>query len=280
MCVTACPTPTFAWDGTRVCIDICPASLVDDGYFGDPTTTPTRKCVRFCQSPGYYRDIAVARVCKTTCRYNSTYKSYKDPTTMSCETVCSTYPQMRYINDLTFSCELTCGWGLRKNDANQSCVTTCPLMYDPTTDKCVDICPTESTLGALFANLTNNNNTCIVASSCPNNTWADYDSRTCATSCPNGTYKYGKFCVYVCPNTLFMDNTTQTCVAPVNCSSGLIADNQTRSCVSQCVGTYLETTLNRCIDVCYGTKYGDPFTHRCETSCSNGLRINTATRTC
>lgn len=35
-----------------------------------------------------------------------------------------------------------------------------------------------------------------------------------------------------------------------------------------------------CIDVCYGTKYGDPFTRLCSTNCSSGLQINIATRTC
>ena len=280
MCVTACPSPTFAWDGTRVCIDVCPASLVDSGYFGDNMTTPTRKCFLTCQTANYYRDIAASRTCVSTCTYNSTYKTYKDPTTWSCEAVCSTYPQFRYADDNLKSCETSCAGSLRKNDATQKCVTTCPYLYDPTTDKCVDICPTESSSGPLFANLTNNNNTCIVATSCPSNTNADTDSRTCTSSCPFGTYKSGKYCVYYCPNDYFMDNATQSCVLPINCSTGLIADNQTRSCVSQCIGTYLESTLNRCIDVCYGSKYGDPFTHKCETNCSQGLRMNNATRTC
>ena len=99
MCVTACPSPTFAWDGTRVCIDVCPASLVDSGYFGDNMTTPTRKCFLTCQTANYYRDIAASRTCVSSCTYNSTYKTYKDPTTWSCEAVCSTYPQFRYADD-------------------------------------------------------------------------------------------------------------------------------------------------------------------------------------
>ena len=82
-CVTSCPSPNFAFDGSRVCIDVCPASLTGSGYFGDPDTTPTRKCFLSCQTPSLYRD-PVPRICKTTCTYNSTYKTYKDPTTMSC----------------------------------------------------------------------------------------------------------------------------------------------------------------------------------------------------
>lgn len=141
LCVTACPSPTFAWDGTRVCIDICPASLTGSGYFGDPTTSPTRKCFLTCQTNGYYRDIAASRICVTDCTYNSSYKTYKDPTTASCEVVCSTYPSVRYADDNLKSCETACAGSLRKNDATQTCVSVCPLMYDPTTDKCVDICP-------------------------------------------------------------------------------------------------------------------------------------------
>ena len=57
MCVTACPAPSFAYDGSRVCIDVCPASLDDSGYFGDPDTTPTRKCYQTCQTAALYRDV-------------------------------------------------------------------------------------------------------------------------------------------------------------------------------------------------------------------------------
>lgn len=105
MCITSCPSPTFAWDGSRVCIDVCPSSLLNSGYFGDPTTTATtRKCYTNCQATGYYRDIAASRTCVQSCTYNSTYKTYKDPTTMSCEAVCSTYPQFLYADDNLKSC--------------------------------------------------------------------------------------------------------------------------------------------------------------------------------
>jgi hypothetical protein len=83
-CVTSCTSPTYAFDGTRVCIDICPPSLLNSGYFGDPDMLPTRKCVLTCQTPNLYRDIAANRQCKTSCTFNTTYKTYKDPTTMSC----------------------------------------------------------------------------------------------------------------------------------------------------------------------------------------------------
>lgn len=142
LCVTACPSPTFAWDGSRVCIDICPASLTDSGYFGDSTTTPTRKCFQTCQGPNLYRDPAASRTCQLSCTYNTSYKTYKDPTTMSCEAHCSSYPSVRYADDNLKSCELSCAGSLKKDDTTRKCVSTCPYLYDPTTDKCVDKCPT------------------------------------------------------------------------------------------------------------------------------------------
>ena len=83
-CVTSCPSPSFAYDGTRVCIDICPPSQVNSGYFGDPGTSPTRKCFLTCQTSSLYRDVEASRTCVTACTYNSTYKTYRDRTTMSC----------------------------------------------------------------------------------------------------------------------------------------------------------------------------------------------------
>ena len=102
-CVTLCIAPTFAFDGSRVCIDVCPSSLLDSGYFGDPNLSPTRKCVKKCQSPNLYRDN-VTRICETACTFNTTYKTYKDPTTWTCEKTCSDYPMLRYADDLSQSC--------------------------------------------------------------------------------------------------------------------------------------------------------------------------------
>jgi hypothetical protein len=85
-CVTSCLSPSFAYDPTRVCIDVCPASLNDSGLFGDPSTTFTspRKCLPKCQTVNLYRDIAASRTCQSGCTYTATYKTYADPTTMSC----------------------------------------------------------------------------------------------------------------------------------------------------------------------------------------------------
>lgn len=161
---------------TRVCIDICPASIVDSGYFGDPDMTPTRKCVKTCQTANLYRDIAASRTCKTTCTFNATYKTYKDPTTMSCETICSSFPQLRYADDLSQSCELACtNGGLKKSDKTRSCVATCSILYEPNDNSCVDKCPKNSILSIpLYADLTLKK--CVQFSDCPSATYASDDS--------------------------------------------------------------------------------------------------------
>lgn len=97
-------SPSFAFDLTRVCIDVCPAYSNGVGYFGDPSTSPTRKCFTKCQTVSLYRDIAASRTCQSACTYNSTYKTYADPTTMSCEAICSAYPTMLYADDFSHTC--------------------------------------------------------------------------------------------------------------------------------------------------------------------------------
>lgn len=156
---------------------------------------------------------------------------------------------------------MTCAGTLKKDDSTRSCVATCPNLYDPTTDRCVDVCPRYSSSGNLFADLTTNN--CVVGSSCPANTYIDYDSNTCVSACPNGTYYYQSECVYHCPHDYFIDASTQSCVSAMDCPANEYADNQTRSCVTQCRGTFAKTDIKRCIDVCYANTYGDPFTFKC-----------------
>lgn len=64
-----------------------------------------------------------------------------------------------------------------------------------------------------------------MASSCPTDTWADSDNNICTDTCPINTYKYGDHCVYHCPDDYFMDNSTQSCVTPLNCPNSQYADN-------------------------------------------------------
>ena len=163
---------------TRVCIDICPVTVATSpGLFGDPNTTPTRLCVSTCLTASLYRDVANNRTCQLTCTYNSTYKTYRDPTTMTCVAECPTYPQYLYAqgtDSATAFCGATCPTG-HKYDANMSCISTCPNLYDSTTDRCVDRCPTSSASNTLlYANLITN--ICVTAANCPLNTYASDDS--------------------------------------------------------------------------------------------------------
>ena len=116
LCIPSCPVPTFAYIPTRVCIDICPVTTDNSpGTFGDPNTTPTRLCVSVCLTSGLYRDVANNRTCQPTCTYNSSYKTYKDPTSMTCVAECPTYPQYLYA------------WGT--NNTNAECVSSCPTGF-------------------------------------------------------------------------------------------------------------------------------------------------------
>ena len=215
MCITACPEPSFAYDLTRVCIDVCPASLTDSGYFGDPDTTPTRKCFKKCQTSGLYRDPEQSRTCVEECTFNDTYHTYKDSTTMSCEAICSRYPEFRYADDNLKSCELACAGDLKKDEGQQKCVDSCTTLYDATTDRCVESCPRYSTSGVLYADM--DSMTCVTSANCPADTYGDADNNLCTDVCPEGTYIHGKECVYTCPHDYFYDDSTQTCVIPEDC---------------------------------------------------------------
>jgi hypothetical protein len=181
LCDTLCPSPSFAYQTTKVCIDICPASLTDSGYFGDAGTTPT-KCYPTCQTANTYRD-AYTRTCVTTCTFNNTVKTYADPTTMSCEAVCSNYPILLYADDSTKTCTTTCSSSYYKDASTQSCVSSCALL-NPSTNTCVQQCPMDSS-NLLYANGLSPN-ICVVASQCPASTYGSYDTLQCVSTCPIG----------------------------------------------------------------------------------------------
>ena len=241
---------------------------------------PTRKCVRTCQTPGLYRDIAASRQCKSTCTFNVSYKTYRDPTTMSCEALCSNFPQLRYADDLSQTCELACtNGGLKRSEKTRSCVATCPVLYEPNDNLCVEKCPKHSVINVpLYADLTIKR--CVQATDCPTNTYASDDSMECVSTCPTNTYIYNKFCVYVCPDTLFMDDVNRKCVSVLTCPNNTYADLQSRACVSKCNGNFADRTGKKCVDVCPTSTYADSVTGFCETSCSAGFVINTGNNTC
>lgn len=170
LCDTVCPTPTFAFDGSRVCIDVCPASLTDSGFFGDAWTTP-RKCYTTCQTAGKYRDVFNSRTCNGVCTFTATVKTYADPTTMSCERVCSTFPTLLFAYDTTATCVANCPTGY-KDAATQSCVSACDLL-NQATHTCVEKCPMD---GATLLYADRTNKICVAAASCPTGTYASFDT--------------------------------------------------------------------------------------------------------
>lgn len=283
ICVTSCPVPSFAFAGSLVCIDICPVTIANTpGFFGDPGLSPTRLCVTNCITSSLYRDKANNRTCQPYCTFNSTYKLYKDPTTMTCVAECPSYPQYLYAwgtNSSTAECLASCPTG-HMLDTNMSCVANCPSLLDPTTNRCVDKCPFSSALNTtLFANLLTK--ICVVSSACPNNTYASDDSLECVSTCPSGTYISGKDCVSSCPDGQYINKGTSSCVAALNCTSSYFADNHTRTCELVCTnGTFADTTTKMCLAQCYSPYYGDQLAGKCVTNCSNGLIKEDLTRTC
>jgi hypothetical protein len=132
-------------------------------------------------------------------------------------------------------------------DVNMSCVAKCPYLLDPTTNRCVDICPYNSLSDTqLYANL--NTLICVSNSSCPINTYASDDLVQCVSNCPNNTYIYLKNCVHICPDTFYINPLSNTCVIALNCPTNYYANNQSRSCVLTCKdGTYADTNTKMCI---------------------------------
>jgi hypothetical protein len=284
LCIPACPAPSYAYTPTRVCIDLCPLTVSNSpGLFGDPSTTPSRLCVLKCVTAGLYRDVANSRTCQPTCTFNSSYKTYRDSTTMTCVSECPTYPQYLYAQGTDSSsavCASSCPVGLYKYDANTSCLSSCPSLLDPTTSKCVEKCPFNSASNTvLYANLITK--TCVSSSSCPSNTYASDDLLQCVGTCPNGTYISGKNCVAACPDGSYINKANQSCVLATNCPLGYFGNNQTRTCVAVCTnGTFADSATKMCLTTCYGSNFGDYFTGLCASSCSVGLLKNTLSQTC
>jgi proprotein convertase subtilisin/kexin type 5 len=201
---------------------------------------------------------------------------------MTCVAECPTYPQYLYAwatNSSNAECVSSCSTGYM-NEANMSCVAKCPILLDPTTNKCVAQCPYNSVSNTiLYADLTSSK--CVTADLCPNNTFASDDLLTCVSSCPNDTYIYQKYCVSMCPDGLYINTASRYCVAAKDCPNNTFGNNQTRTCSSSCTnGTYADSTTKMCITQCYGFNYADPVIKVCSSNCSSGLVKNDITLSC
>lgn len=91
-CVPNCLTG-FKYNLTRVCIDLCPATVDGEGSFSDQGM-----CYFVCMTPLYYRDPQNNRSCQPSCSFSPT-KYYKDSTTMKCVLECPVYPSFYFAYD-------------------------------------------------------------------------------------------------------------------------------------------------------------------------------------
>lgn len=133
------------------------------------------------------------------------------------------------------------------NDDTRSCVAACPYLLDPTTNRCVSMCPLNSINNTLlYAN--SNTSTCVSAQMCPTNTYASDDLLACVSTCPNNTYIYQKNCVAFCPSGFYINPLNQSCVSAKSCPPNYFANNQTHTCVQACTnGTFGDTTTRTCL---------------------------------
>lgn len=115
-----CKVGSFKYNITRVCIDLCPGSLDDDGSFSDQG-----KCYTECITPGYYRDPQNSRSCQPICSF-SPVKYYADDTTMKCVLKCPSYPQYYYAYDPDRVCRIECPSSTMRDTKTLTCVNSCP----------------------------------------------------------------------------------------------------------------------------------------------------------
>jgi hypothetical protein len=180
------------WNQTRVCIDICPDSLNQNGSFSDQGM-----CYGVCITPYYFRDPQNKRSCQPNCSF-SPFKQYADNTTMRCVPKCPTFPQQFYSYDPTMTCESTCPNSTRKYEAAKTCVAVCPnsTFFNPDTMQCLSTCPLQtSTSNTLFGDPSLPEPTCVTGNNCASGYYADSNVGLCVQSCSEGQWIFGKDCV-------------------------------------------------------------------------------------
>lgn len=290
ICVTVCETGTWGYKSSRECVEVptscqtqwadnttnlcvttCPVSA---DTFGDPTT---KFCVSLCPNT-YFADYST-RLCVQTCPANVEEQGlFGNNQTRICEEVCS--PQGGV---LTYADPQT---------ANRFCVLACsqnpnPSFADPSTARCVAICPTFPSLYGETATFT-----CV--STCAANTYANTHTRLCVGTCPTSHFKHlnPNLCVSVCPpdgvvplygdpNSGFCESTCTAnyfrydtlslCVASCQTYS-LLAYNMT--CVKLCPVGFYANSSGICVATCPGSTFGENSTTTCLGTCLTGYASN------
>jgi hypothetical protein len=156
------------------------------------------------------------------------------------------------------------------------CVSSCdsPYYRDPTTFRCVLLCPTYPV--AYFRMINETDRKCGL--SCPSGQYRDFNTMSCVTKCPASpiTFADGTSgnCLAVCSLNFFGYTTQRTCLP--HCPTGMFADNLTRMCVSKCdpkLGLFGDSDINlitpSCVAICSSSSYADPISQTCVYTCNN-----------
>jgi hypothetical protein len=185
ICRATCLSGTYADNstGTGLCVYRC---SVYPPRFGD-ATGGLNLCVEVC-TVGLYGDQTGNRTCINYCPLN--YFAQND-TTRQCVTKCKsgTYGQNRWCNDNPFNCTSN----TFANDANNLCDGCSAVQAtwgDPTTKRCVTLCPLNTAAG-------------------PVTYYADISIRQCVLTC-SASYNTSNPTTY--SSALWGNNQTRTCV--------------------------------------------------------------------
>ena len=255
-CVCDIGNNYYAWPtDSNICHSGCPAN---DGWFTDDAT---RSCV---QPPT-----------TSNCSAPNSFGDSEDPSTYGdCVSSC---PSTLYASELIMKCTDDClSLGQYKYDgALRSCETVCPggLFRDPSSEKCVQKCPTN-----YYLEIDQRDTNPYCTDTCTD--WEYPGLQICVEECPNDYFKqvisgHNK-CVATCTNA-FADLSTGECVT--ECPFPTYADTDTRHCVDTCSNAnhFMQvavSNLNRtCVGTCESGQYGNPFTRKCSnytTECPDG----------
>lgn len=185
-------------------------------------------------------------------------------------------------------------------DCSQS--TSCGVQYyDPSTNLCKSICPTEYFINVfsgscqICVNCTQCAKEPTVCSACRGGVQKQYQN-VCYDSCPSSTYAVGDLCYACstscgncsaaspssctsCPSTLYLSNpTTGTCALTCPDSNYLIFDTVNMKCVNNCPSNlYLDN--GQCLPCAAGT-YKNSTGNVCVTTCPDGSYANTTLGAC
>ena len=208
ICISTCPYGWFGNNDTLACTQQCPYNTYADNY--------TRMCLALC--PG-------------------TERLYADISTSKCVSTC---PTNSFGNSVNWTCITSCppsvfGYQL---DLGNLCIPECPAPYFPftTSRKCVTDC------GAGYFGSTSTR----ICSSCPS-TCPTCVSLSQCLSCNVSLYLSFGVCTDKCPDGVYANNASMTCVYAISCPSGTFGNNQTASCSATCpVKQFADATTKMC----------------------------------